>query len=393
MKNNSSLVNAYLNEFNEYYLPQEFNREYFTKRFFQQIEYIKKEKNKSKNCMFPGCKEKSIVHSHSIQKEGPLRQISINGKVIYPRPNNSSEDMDFKILGISKASIFPGFCKSHENFFSIYENKEYDTNIFIILQNFRALCREISNRNIINDAFTKQKNIYYNDEIIAQNRILSYFKKFNSIKLLEYNDSIIKGFDKLITDNSNFLILLNEFYNEYEKLFKEENADLFNFHINTDMIIPISLSGLSTIDLKHSERTIKFITLCSVMSKKDGTDIFFTTLNKWKDLLLFYLNDKTHHNLGILSLIESWMIFGSDNWYLNPEVYSKLPEKIKEHMKSDIVNLAKTPSDEVQYSIFRDIRNDLIIGTKNWIDSLNDMEQKEVYTDFLQKEIGKQYYL
>lgn len=357
--------------FNEYYLPKQFDTIYFTKRFYQQIAAIKESKQKSKLCSFPGCREKSIVNSHSIQKEGPLRLVAENGKLISPQGNLKSGKIKFKEIGIQKASVFPGFCKKHDDFFEIFENKTHDTQTIIIYQNFRALCREIVNRRILDKVFRKEKQIYYDDQIIAQTRILSLYKN-KDLYLDQYSDYIMDGFDSLINDNGHFIELLEMFFKEYEHYIKQGDTSLYNIHVETDVVIPVSLSGFSNINFTYSNTEIKFPVLCSILPSTSCTEIFFTTLLQFKELLEYYVNEKVTNNLSILSLVESWMIYGSDNWYLNPSIYKQLSPELVEKMENDFINFSETPFTELPYSIFNNIRKKQIEDTKEYIKTVQD---------------------
>ncbi len=105
------------NEFNDYHLLNKYDQEYFRNKYFEQINKIHKEKRKRKICVFPACENKTIKKSHSIQKQGPLREIAEKGKLIYPQPQNSITNIDFVEIGIENASTFPGFCEKHEKYF------------------------------------------------------------------------------------------------------------------------------------------------------------------------------------------------------------------------------------------------------------------------------------
>lgn len=382
-------INHLIDELNEYGLPKVFDYRYFQRRFFQQKDYIKKSKKIPKTCIFPGCHRKSIVNSHSLQKEGPLRLVSKDGNVIHPQMQNSTTNVEFEIIGINKASVFSGFCEDHEKIFDVYEKgSQYTSESIVLLQNFRALCREMVNRKIIAEAFSKQKQYYYNDQIEANNKLLQ--KHSESLKLLRYNDFIIDGFDRLITDNSVIISLLEEFYSEYIKILVGNGGGLSNYYIDSDLVIPISLSGLSVVEFGYKERTIKFIVICSVIPNSKGTQVMLTTLNKWKALLDYYVQRRIWHNLSILSLVESWMMYGSDNWYMNPDTYENIPVLVRERMKRDFTNLSMTPYEEVGYSIFRDIRTGLINATKEHSETLSDADEIKEYNQLLMHETAKQ---
>lgn len=54
------------------------------------------------------------------------------------------------------------------------------------------------------------------------------------------------------------------------------------------------------------------------------------------------------------------MIYGTDNWYLNPKIWNILRDERKESLLSEMQNLEKSIFDELPYSIFYDIRKYMI---------------------------------
>ena len=85
----------------------------------------KKIRNKTFSCIFPKCNRKAIG-SHSQQKEGQLRSIAEKGIVYGLNRNfyrgiksidrNAQETtLEMIPLGISEASVFPGYCDNHDS--------------------------------------------------------------------------------------------------------------------------------------------------------------------------------------------------------------------------------------------------------------------------------------
>jgi hypothetical protein len=92
------------------------------------------------------CTNRTIA-SHSIQKGGALKVIA-EGSHVYRIENRLVEDktnFEFKNVGISKASVFPGYCKKHDlEFFSEIENDAFDIdhrNLTLVMA--RAIARDI----------------------------------------------------------------------------------------------------------------------------------------------------------------------------------------------------------------------------------------------------------
>ncbi len=101
--------------------------------------------NKSRECVFPNCTNKSIKKSHSIPKSSSLKIIASNGHLLTPYFdfNTKIPLVTMQRIGVKKASAFPGFCEMHENIFKSFEiDGKIDKPRKALLQIYRTLCRE-----------------------------------------------------------------------------------------------------------------------------------------------------------------------------------------------------------------------------------------------------------
>ncbi|WP_299350942.1 hypothetical protein [uncultured Shimia sp.] len=92
-----------------------------------------------------GCKNPPIK-SHSLQKSGALKEIAENGHVmsIQPKFTPKKVDWDFRKIGHSQASTFPGYCKKHDS--ELFADVEDDYKSFgdrtVALLTLRSISRE-----------------------------------------------------------------------------------------------------------------------------------------------------------------------------------------------------------------------------------------------------------
>ena len=94
-------------------------------------------------CVFPGCDRQSIRASHTIQ-EAALHLIAEDNHVLTPGMDYGSNQTVMRRVGVGEASVFPGFCESHESIFRVFEEAgELRTERDIELQLFRTICREL----------------------------------------------------------------------------------------------------------------------------------------------------------------------------------------------------------------------------------------------------------
>lgn len=128
-----------------------------------------------------GCRcSNNAIASHTLQNSGALKAIAENGHVyqlgadMYRKPN--SPLVKFNNLGKSKASIFPGFCKKHDNdLFQDIEGHDPQFDLWaIFLLSYRVICLEM---------FAKERNveIFSNPELSkhsAENGNTAEFEAF-----------------------------------------------------------------------------------------------------------------------------------------------------------------------------------------------------------------------
>lgn len=99
--------------------------------------------SRSRGCIFRGCKRPS-VKSHSIQKNGPLLAVSRAGVVLAPQFDLTAGELRLVERGLRQASVFPGFCETHEAMFRPFEEaKDLRDVEHIWLQTYRTICREV----------------------------------------------------------------------------------------------------------------------------------------------------------------------------------------------------------------------------------------------------------
>ncbi len=80
--------------------------------------------------------------------------------------------------------------------------------------------------------------------------------------------------------------------------------------------------------IEELDKVYRFFLLCSILPHKKGTVITLTTLTTYEKLAKYYIEKNMNCHLNIISAIESWMIYGTDNWYMNPTFYNSLSDEI-----------------------------------------------------------------
>jgi len=133
-------------------------RELKTSYSFDINEFYKKNKSitQKKMCLHfnAGTDCNEIIKAHSIQNKNALSAIARDGHVYRIDMNklNKTNTIDYKLVGVNKASTFSGFCKNHDN--SLFEPIDNCNLIPTKQQAFLYAYRSISK-----ELFTKQQAI------------------------------------------------------------------------------------------------------------------------------------------------------------------------------------------------------------------------------------------
>jgi hypothetical protein len=94
-------------------------------------------------CRIPSCEKMSIRKSHTLQRMGPLANISERGMVCTPHFKADMDNGRVIEIGYKDASVFSGFCQKHEKIFDVFESKKtIETESDNLLQIYRSVSRE-----------------------------------------------------------------------------------------------------------------------------------------------------------------------------------------------------------------------------------------------------------
>jgi hypothetical protein len=136
--------------------------------YFSTVTARRREWQRPKSCLYPQC-HGSSVSSHAVPRKGPLSAIAENGQVITPALSHEEGHIGVQLVGLRRASTFPGFCPEHEARFGHFEQKrDYRDERFLHLQAFRTICRELA---IKNNALTSVERALQEYEDLIGKRI------------------------------------------------------------------------------------------------------------------------------------------------------------------------------------------------------------------------------
>ena len=321
---------------------------------------------KNKKCIVIGCEKKSIIRSHTIQKSGSIKSVSENGHVYTPVCNESIEIIMSKI-GINNASTFPGYCSEHELLFKDFENnKDIKNGNDLALQLYRTVCREIViTENIIKSTSTLiEEYIKFRDkkifELITEQLEFDFIKK-NEISFkncsVKYEDSKLTASKEMLKNKKKYL---NDFLNNFHKaILRDLKSKKFNQiaykAIDYNKAFPVALAGRGNFHIKSKTKSKNIEVILNVLPIENKTYIFIATLKKHTNELKKYM-DCFVNPLEIANMIESWMIHGTDHWFITPSVWENIDSNYKSKIANKILDENYNIGNELEFSIFNNLK-------------------------------------
>lgn len=316
-----------------------------------------------KKCIYPGCKNLSIRRSHTVQRAS-LEIISDNQHLLSPAVKEGNLIM--KSIGINEASTFPGFCQSHENVFKEFEQyKEFTTFKDFQLQLFRTICREIvfmqskiTGYEMIKDEYISFRNTQLSkriEELIGSREAIS-IKKLN----IKCDDWRIR---KVNSELKRLSVLLNFLKRQYRRIFsdiKQNTEKKFSIHtVELDWIIPLVLAGIVNFNVGFKNTSHNIYMFVNVIPLENKTLVLIGGDKREDEYISAYV-DMLHNPLQVLNIIERWMIYGTDHWFLKPSIWNEIPNKRKELILTKMWDLRYNVGHNNDLSIFDSIRRSFI---------------------------------
>jgi hypothetical protein len=335
--------------------------------------------NEPRTCIYPTCSSLSVKKSHSIAKSNSLKVIANKGHVLQPSVDVFAKNLEvsMKPVGINNASTFPGFCEKHEKLFHKFEHEKIHEDSFVMLQTYRAICREVVCLNIEVEIIQNKIDIY--KEKIEQESLAILLDRLRDRGVKGPKNLNIKGIDKILTQLEG---MKNDFNTRIAYLKKHSEQILDDFESNSvgkkrktinhgvciDHKFPVSLCGYTSI--AYGSKSIKkMLLIANIIPMENCTYIFCSTdkrHNKFFNNITEYYFQSA---LTSLIFIETFMVHSSDHWFMNPPYWDSLSKEKQEMILSEILNVNKLITDEFEYSIFDDIRSTILLEYEKHADS------------------------
>ncbi len=331
---------------------------------------------KSKECIYRNCKEKSIKKSHTIAKSAFLSVIAEKGHLYTPALNYKTYGTEIKKIGVNDASTFPGFCQDHEKlFFAFEQSKRIAGDSDAFRQIYRTICREIVIKEFRLNTILHLRDSY---KKFRDGKLFIEIKKLPIMKLIERNSKIsnfeYEGSDALLnsfdTEIKNLKRDIRKFRGIYFKRIHDElelksKKQFFcGMNITVKGQVPVALAGrgnfVAAMDINSEPKTIELITIV-LPSENETTVIIFSSVEN-EEYIKGYVERFLRQDFGIINMIESWMMYGSDHWFIKPSIWEKITAENQKVIVSDIMDPSKRISSFYPKTIFNDFKRDRLLA-------------------------------
>lgn len=292
------------------------------------------------------------------------------GHVLTPAlDRNQNGRLVLQKVGISDASTFPGFCATHEHLFEVFENaKKLSSERDVLLQAYRTACRELFRTSFwmqqVNDTISTFERL--RDERLAD-RLSDRLKAAGlgnvGVQQIKVSDDplIEPWMDRLKGLRESHSYYANELIPAFEAaVFGGDESNITSLAIDIDLELPVGISGMASPNVVLGGQSTLLNVVFGVLPHTGGTLVFMAALAKDHAALQAYYDRWMGNGLTLLSMIESWMINGTDQWYLKPSVWEKLGKQRQEAILQSITECKQSVYEESELSIFDEVRRDLL---------------------------------
>lgn len=329
-----------------------------------------KKVKKAAICLHPGCNSQSVVGSHTIHKAASLKTTADNGHLRSPTGIAFKGSWLGKI-GYQKASVFTGFCKIHENFYQEFESSmDFQNERQICRQLFRTLCREISvNTEVAAElsAMLKEyiqfRNRKLDESLFAERAKLNLDQGISAVKKTRYrfNNGVVHYLKDYLKRTQTYLRTLEKLKKAaYHDIVVGKDEQFYYHGAMLDWEIPISLAGKGTLKFKSGDTITKIDLIINILPYEGKTYLLAGSFYKYKKMISLYIENYAGSPFNLIMLAETWMLYGSDHWFLQPAVWDALDVAVQEAVRVEIYESNKNILAVPEIMIFKQARLDLI---------------------------------
>ncbi|AUW57873.1 hypothetical protein C1T17_06915 [Sphingobium sp. SCG-1] len=315
--------------------------------------------SKPGSCMHDGCSNLSIPRSHTISLGASIRLIADNGHVQTPR--YGAAGLDLVSVGVRDASTFPGFCTEHENLFSAFETQKTMTEEqHFRLQAFRTICREIYSKRHQKqkaDAMLAEHRLRRNEFVIARMQSARAAPPLEVSGLAFENDEIENRLVRHLADIQSDLPELEALYEGILPEIRHGSDHLAMLVANFGIQLSVCLSGFGVLNYERDGEAKRGLCFLAIIPESGNTKIMIGAASEHSDAIDLHAQDQS--SFSVLEMLESWMIHGTDHWFIAPSAWSAIPAARQRAICERIMEPLSL-ADRSPFSILDDARRQII---------------------------------
>lgn len=341
-----------------------------TRQHFAAVHRWLKDWSKSQQCMVPGCGQRSIARSHTVPKSMSLRVIEESGHVLVPAFDHRRGEPKVERVGVADATTFPGFCETHELMFQTFENKaSINQEPEVYLQIYRAACRELFRARFVveqNDwmmaGYCQARDEGFVRLIRERARALGAETGVNLTSFSFKSDPLVDGANERVLPVRELIAHMEQrVLPALERaVFHGDDSGIAVIATSIDVEIPVALAGSGSFWIAENGAEKKVSLLMNIVPQSTSTLIVMATLAEEERYLQIYTKKWMDHALRMLSMIESWMVNGTDQWCIKPSTWAKIPRHRAAALLSEVIGSRRNVGEECDGSIFDDLRSEFI---------------------------------
>jgi hypothetical protein len=327
-------------------------------------------------CMYRGCPNTGIARSHAIHRAGPIEQIAEQQHVLTPA--FGQDGMTMNRVGVREASTFPGFCTTHEQLFSGFETTgQIADGHQTALQAFRTVCREIARKRhdvehvrALLSAYRETRLNYFKTSILAA------APHVDVRDVNEKGNAMEELMASFVAEGQSTLQELDELYDELFQYVDSGSPEpcirALNISPDIHLEIPVTLSGLGVLryqDAAHARH--RALCLLGIFPQGKIALTFVAAVRRHSDAVAL-CTKRMLSGFGSLHAMESWMVYGSDHWFIRPSAWEAIPESRRSLILKAIENVEYNIADTPPFSILDEARRRLIDCVRDHIDEADD---------------------
>lgn len=309
---------------------------------FDAVEALARARKAQRQCMWPDCTERAIRGSHTIPRSAALRRVARGGHLITPILSQSTGRIIARRIGANEASVMPGFCTTHEAEFFEFESKgQIDTERALARQLFRSICREIVRLDI---GVTQGERMLGDYREFCRSQIERLLRERSgnetmSVTGLSENALWMDANERFAGARKTLEFFRSTLYRQaVAGLDNPDDAGLEVIALQLDMVIPVCLSGTGSFQVVHGSTTDHVQAVLAVIPGKASTLVAIAVAGEQKEHLALYRGLMMSGGFQLINMIESWMIHGTDHWFLDPAVWNEIRPPVREEILDDIMD-------------------------------------------------------